>query len=53
MVAYTTYIPKEFLLGKLQLSFVLAFLILIIIIVYFGYRIHKITKIKKRPEEFR
>ena len=53
MVAYTTYIPKEFFLGKAGLLFAIVFIIILVVIIYFGYKTHKIIKIKRRPEEFR
>ncbi len=53
MVEYTTFIPKEFFFeGITGLQALIVIIIILAIIVFFGYKIFKMTGTRRREESF-
>jgi len=53
MAEYTFYIPKEFLTGEVAtIQIFILFIIVIAIILFFGYKIFIADKKRRRPESF-
>ncbi len=51
---YTLYIPKEFFSGQLTtLHLSITLIIIIAVVIFFSYKLYKLTSIKKKPESFR
>jgi len=50
---YTVYIPKEFFFGELSnIPILIVGIIILIIIVFFGYKYFAFSKKRRRPEYF-
>lgn len=52
MAEYTFYIPKEFLLGEVTAVQVSIAFIILLIILFFGYKFFKESGKRRRPESF-